>query len=82
MLLKANTKRRRSKAEILAAKEEEVAKLREEVKKDLEIARLREQLERKSQEVEKAKESQDFVNEMLRSGQAKVNEKGQFQLMQ
>ena len=80
--MKANTKRRRNKAEILAAKEEEVAKLREEVKKDLEIARLREQLDRKSQEVEKAKESQDFVNEMLRSGQAKVNEKGQFQLMQ
>ena len=45
MLLKAKTKRRRSKAEILAAKEAALTKLREEVEKDKKINQLKDQLQ-------------------------------------
>jgi uncharacterized protein with von Willebrand factor type A (vWA) domain len=82
MLLKAKTKRRRSKAEIIAETENELARLREEEMKDQEIDRLRKQLELKSNQAAQMQQSQHIVDELLRTGQLKVNEKGQYQMLE
>jgi hypothetical protein len=78
MLLKAKTKRRRSKMEIMEEKEKELEKLREEIEKDREIAQLRNQLELESHKVAQMQPSKQLVDEMLRTGRAKINEEGEF----
>ena len=73
MLLKEKTGRRRSKAEILAAKEREVERLREELRLTREVQELKDKLELKNQEAERHRQSSECINEMIRTGSAKVN---------
>ena len=82
MLLKEKTGRRRSKAEILAAKEREVERLREELRLTREVQELKDKLELKNQEAERHRQSSECINEMIRTGSAKVNEQGQLELIQ
>ena len=82
MLLKEKTGRRRSKAEILAAKEREVERLREELRLTREVHELKDKLELKNQESERHRQSSECINEMIRTGSAKVNEQGQLELIQ
>ena len=81
MLLKEKTNRRRSKAEILAVKEQEAQRLQEEIARIKEIQELRDKLELKKQEADRHKGSTEVINEMIRSGSAKVNEQGQVELI-
>jgi len=82
MLLKEKTGRRRSKAEILAAKEQEVERLREEQARIREIQELKDKLELKSQEAERHQQASEVISEMIRTGSAKINEQGQLELIQ
>ena len=81
MLLKEKTARRRSKAEILAAKEQEVERLREEVARIREIQELKDKLELKNQEAERHRQCSEVINEMIRTGSAKLNERGELELI-
>ena len=81
MLLKEKTNRRRSRAEILAAKEQEAERLREEIAHIKEIQELRDKLELKNQEADRHRQASDIINEMIRTGSAKVNEQGQLELI-
>jgi hypothetical protein len=82
MLLKEKTGRRRSKAEILAAKEREVERLHEELRLTREVQELKDKLELKHQEAERHRQASKIINEMIRTGSAKVNEQGQLELIQ
>ena len=81
MLLKASSKRRRSKAELLAAKAEEVDRLKQEVEKDKEIQRLRDQLEVSKHKEFELQSSKNIVDQMLQHGQARINSEGAFELL-
>ena len=81
MLLKADSKRRRSKAEIQAAKEAEIRRLQEALENEREIQRLKDQLVIVKAEAENHQSSSDVLNELMRLGKAKINEKGEFQLI-
>ena len=81
MLLKEKTNRRRSKAEILAAKEQEAERLRDEIARIKEIQELRDKLELKNQEAKRHQQASEIINEMIRTGSAKVNEQGQLELI-
>ena len=81
MLLKEKTARRRSKAELLAAKEQEAERLREEAARIREIQELKDKLELKSQEAARHRQASENISEMIRTGYAKVNELGNLELI-
>ncbi len=80
-LLKARNVRRRSKMEILQAKEETAARLLAEVENQREIERLKQKLEEIEQGAKNLEAKASVVDSMLQQNVIRVNEEGNYALV-
>ena len=67
--------------EIQAAKEAEIRRLQEALENEREMQHLKDQLMIVKAEAANHQSSSDVLNELMRLGKAKINEKGEFQLI-